>query len=159
MKVQARIALDGGAVYAVEVEPNELRAQLADEDRHYLELVDPGGYLTMIPREKVLMVQYGKGIPSPQEQEATQQAQFQQMQQQYQQMQAQYQQMQAQMPGAGQPQARFGDRAKARLQQFQEQLQDQFMPQQTPQYPQQPFPPNQQQYPQNPQQGQNPLQW
>lgn len=169
MKVQARIALDGGGVYAVEVEPDELKAQLSDDGRRYLELADPGGYLTLIPLEKVLMVQYGAGIPSPQEQEAERQAQFQQMQQQYELMQQQYQQMQANMPNAGQPQASFGDRVKAGLQQFQ----GQFMPQQ--QFPQQQFPQQQftegqyaaqqQQFPgaqqqgSSPQQGNNPLRW
>ena len=170
MKVQARIALDGGGVYAIEVEPDELMAQLADENARYLEFADPAGFNTVIPREKVLMVQYGAGIPSPQEQGAAQQAQFQQMQQQYAQMQQQYQQMQANMPNAGQPQESFGDRAKAKIQQ----LQDQFMfpqgqfPQQRPQQSQQPFqqPMQSQQPPQssNPyyqdqSQGQNPLHW
>ena len=134
MKVQARIALDGGGVYAVEVDPDELRAQLADESALYLEFADPAGFATAIPREKVLMVQYGPGIPSPEAQAAQQQAQFQQMQQQYAQMQQQYQQFQ-QQPS-------FGEKAKAKFQQFQ----DQFMPPQQQQFP--PQPP-----------GQNPMQW
>ena len=116
MKVQARIALDGGGVYAVEVDPDELKAQLADEGARYLEFADPAGFATAIPREKVLMVQYGPGIPSPEVQAAQQQAQFQQMQQQYQQF---------------QQQPSFGEKAKARFQQFQ----DQFMPPQQQQFP------------------------
>ncbi len=156
MGVQARIALDGGGVYATEVEPERLRAQLADEGSRFLELADPMGFITLIPREKVLMVQYGAGIPSPQEQEAAQQAQFQQMQQQFQQMQQQYQQMQGQMPGAGQGamQASLGDRAKAKWQQFQ----DTFMPPQTA-FPQQQFPQGQQQVSPGQQDSQNPLHW
>lgn len=149
MRVQARIALDGGGVYAVEVEPEELRAQLANTGARFLEFADPAGFTTMIPREKVLMVQYGSGIPSVQDQAAQQQAQYQQMQQQYAQMQQQYQQMQAQA------QPSFGDRAKARLQQ----LQDQLMPQQAQQPMAQQYPQQGQQYPQQGQQGQNPFQW
>ncbi|MBQ9004569.1 MAG: hypothetical protein IJ087_22255 [Eggerthellaceae bacterium] len=149
MIVQARVALDGGGVYAVEVEPDELKAQLADERARFLEFADPAGFVTAIPREKVLMVQYGPGIPSPEAQAAQQQAQLQQMQQQYAQMQQQYQQMQAQMPNAGSGQSGFGERAKAKLQQFQ----DQFMSPQ-PQF----MPPQQQQFPSQ-QSGQNPMQW
>ena len=116
MKVQARIALDGGGVYAVEVDPDELKAQLASESARFLEFADPAGFATAIPREKVLMVQYGPGIPSPEAQAAQQQAQFQQMQQQYQQF---------------QQQPSFGEKAKAKFQQFQ----DQFIPPQQQQFP------------------------
>ncbi len=98
MRVQARIALDGGGVYAVAVEPEELRRQLVDGKTHYLEFADPNGFVTLIPRDKVLMVQYGSGIPSLQDQVAEQNAQFQQMQQQYAQVQRQYTQMQQQFP-------------------------------------------------------------
>ena len=144
MKVQARIALDGGSVYAVEVDPDELKAQLSDENSRFLEFTDPAGFATAIPREKVLMVQYGPGIPSPEAQAAQQQAQMQQAQQQFAQMQQQYQQFQ-QQPS-------FGEKAKAKLQQFQ----DQFMiPQQ--QFQNQSMPPQQQFPPQQP--GQNPMQW
>lgn len=171
MAVQARIALDGGGVYAVEVEPDDLRAQLLNESSRYLEFQDPSGFTTLIPRDKVLMVQFGVGIPSPQAQEAQQQAHYQQMQQQYAQMQQQYQQMQAQMGGAGQPQESLGDRARAKLQQLQSQLtgaqggypggQQYPAPQQYPAAQQYPTPqqyPSQQQYP-GQQPGQNPLQW